>query len=103
VSPSAKSSAIRALVNSEAKTVIEYVEKFRRTLPSTVLNSSTYSFSVFLIPKTANRSSAADVAMEFVPYDSENPNHVEGLDRAITIIKEKHVLIGLKGYKNPET
>jgi Protein of unknown function (DUF3644) len=99
--PAQRVKAIKALAASEAKSVIEYIERFRGNLPAPVLESNAYSFSVFLIPKTANRMSAADVAVEFVAYDANDPRQAEQLQKLTTIIKEKQVPVGLKGYKKP--
>jgi hypothetical protein len=67
--PTEKRNATRALATREAKSVTEYIEKFRGRLPSTVLNSMKYSFNVYLAPKVANRASAADAAVNFIRVD----------------------------------
>ncbi len=93
--------AIKALAAAEAKSLIQYIEKFRSGLPTTTLASTEYSFSVSLVPKTANRVSAADLSVEFVPYDSNDPKQEEKLQRVAAIIKEKQVSVGLKGFRKP--
>lgn len=100
-SSSQSAKAIKALAASEARALIQYIEKFRSGLPPTVLASIAYSFSVFLIPKTANRLSAADFSVEFVPYDPNDPQQGEKLQKLTALIKEKQVLVGLKGCKKP--
>jgi hypothetical protein len=93
VIPSEKKQAARALARSEAKSVTEYVEKFRGGLPSTVLNSMKYSFNVFLVPKVANRQSVADAAVQFVRVDEASPEELERLGRLNVLIREKHIPI----------
>jgi hypothetical protein len=93
--------AIRALAAAEAKSLMHYIERFRAGLPSTILASTAYSFSVFLVPKTANRVSVSDVSVEFVPYDPNDPQQGEKLQKVTAIIKERHVPVGLKGCKKP--
>lgn len=93
VIPSEKKQAARALARSEAKSVTEYVEKFRGSLPSTVLNSMKYSFNVFLVPKVANRQSVADAAVQFVRVDEASPEELERLGRLNVLIREKHIPI----------
>src|SRR5216684_416679 len=100
-SSSHSAKAIKALAAAEAKSLIQYIEKFRAGLPPTVLASTAYSFSVFLVPKTANRLSAADFSVEFVPYDPNDPLQDEKLQKLTAMIKEKQVPVGLKGCKRP--
>lgn len=49
--PSEKRKAAGKLASAAAKTVKDYVEKFRTGLPSSTLNSTKYSFNVYLVPK----------------------------------------------------
>jgi hypothetical protein len=100
-SSSQSARAIKALAAAEAKSLIQYIERFRAGLPPTTLASTAFSFSVFLIPKTANRVSAADLSVEFVPYDPNDPRQDEKLQRVTAIIKERQVSVGLKGLKKP--
>ena len=89
VMPQQKSAALRKLGASSSKSVRDYVERFRGNLPPETLNSTKYSFSVYLVPKVANRVSAADLAVEFIPYDETNPEEMARLEKATAFIKEK--------------
>lgn len=91
--PTEKKQAAKVLAKGVAKTVKGYVETFRGGLPSTVLNSMKYSFSVFLVPKVANRKSAADVAVEFVRVDETSEEELDRLERLNVLIREKHIPI----------
>jgi hypothetical protein len=91
VMPPERGKALKRLASSQAKDLLAYIERFRTGLPPEILNSSEYSFSVYLIPKTANRASAADLSVEFVPYDPANPLDAQELDRVVALIREKHV------------
>jgi hypothetical protein len=51
--------ATKALAGA-AKSVKDFVETFRGSLLSTILNSSKFSFTVFLLPKVANRKELAE-------------------------------------------
>ena len=93
VVPPEKKVAARRLATSAAKTVQEYVEKFRGGLPSNVLNSMKYSFNVFLVPKVANRESTADASVEFVNVDEASPEEVERLGKLNVLIREKQIPI----------
>jgi uncharacterized protein YbjT (DUF2867 family) len=48
--------AIKAIAAAETKSLIRYIEGFRAGLPPQKLASMAYSFSVFLVPKTAHRA-----------------------------------------------
>ena len=91
--PEQKKTANRILASSSTKSVIDYVEKFRGNLPSTVLSSMKYSFNVYLVPKVANRKSAADSAVEFVKVDEASPEELERLSKLNVLIREKHIPI----------
>ncbi len=93
VIPLEKRQAARALARGAAKTVKDYVERFRGGLPSTVLNSMKYSFNVFLVPKVANRQSAADAAIQFIPVDEASKEEIERLQKLNVLIREKHIPI----------
>jgi len=89
VVPAAKRAVLRKLAATASRGVRDYVERFRGGLPADVLNSSRYSFSVYLVPKTANRASASDASVEFIPYDESKPEEMARLEKLTTLIKEK--------------
>lgn len=91
--PSEKRKAARALASDSAKSVKEYIEKFRGSLPSAVLNSMKYSFNVFLVPKVANRKNASDIAVEFIKVDEASEEELNRLEKLNVLIKEKHIPI----------
>lgn len=91
--PQEKKKAAQALAQSMSKSVQEYIEKFRGGLPSTVLNSMKYSFSVFLVPKVANREKAADAAIEFIDINEASEKELERLEKLNVLIKEKQIPI----------
>ena len=88
--PDGKAAALKRLASTRTKDVREYVEQFRGGLPADVLESSKYSFSVFLVPKVANRASAGDICVEFVPFDG-SPEGREELQKVNAVIREKQV------------
>jgi hypothetical protein len=99
--PEEKLKATKALATSAAKTVTSYVETFRGTLDSAVLNSMKYSYSVFLVPRVANRQSAADVAVQFVKVDEASPEELQRLEKLNVLIREKHIPIANFGFLKP--
>jgi hypothetical protein len=91
--PVEKQQAVRILARSTIKSVTDYIERFRGGLPTAVLNSMKYSFNVFLVPKVANRQSAADAAVQFVRVDEASQEELERLGRLNVLIREKHIPI----------
>ncbi len=91
--PSEKKLAAKKLAAATAKNVRDYVETFRAGLPATTLNSTKYSFNVFLVPKVAGKKSLAEVAVEFVKVDEASKEELERLERLNVLIKEKHIPI----------
>lgn len=103
VIPRERTNAIRKLAASEARDIRDFIERFRARLPEATLNSMSYSFSVFLVPKIANRRSAADVAVEFVEYDPTKPEEMKGLEALTALIREKQVPVANLGAMKPST
>ena len=91
--PSEKRKAAGQLASASAKTIKDYVEKFRAGLPSSTLNSTKYSFNVYLVPKVANRKQFADAAVEFIKVDEASSEELERLEKLNVLIKEKHIPI----------
>ena len=100
VVPDEKRRAAKALATAETKSVKEYIETFRGSLPSTVLSSMKYSFNVFLVPKISNRKSAADAAVEFIRVDEASEEELQRLEKLNVLIREKKIPIAnLDMYK----
>jgi hypothetical protein len=99
--PSMKKKAAKELATGTAKSVREYVEKFRGGLPSSTLNSTKYSFNVFLVPKVANKKELADASVEFVKVDETNKDEIARLEKLNVLIKEKHIPIANLGLHKP--
>jgi hypothetical protein len=98
--PPAKKQAAKGLAANAAKSVKEYVEKFRGNLPSSTLNSTKYSFNVFLVPNVANRKELADAAVAFVRIDETNKDEQSRLEKLNVLIKEKHIPIANRVMQN---
>jgi hypothetical protein len=90
--PSEKKKAAKELAGA-AKSVREYVETFRGGLPSSTLNSTKYSFNVFLVPKVANKKELADASVEFIKIDESNKDEIARLEKLNVLIKEKLIPI----------
>jgi desulfoferrodoxin (superoxide reductase-like protein) len=99
--PEEKLKATKVLMSSNAQTVREYVERFRGGLPDPVLSSMKYSFSVFLVPRVANRAGMADAAVQFVKVDEASNEELSRLEKLNVLIREKHIPIANLGLFKP--
>jgi hypothetical protein len=79
--------AIRKLHKSLAKDVVSYINAFRSSLSTEQLQDMQFSYKVFLFPKPANREAGADLAVEFVKYDPNNPQEMARINSAVALIK----------------
>ena len=79
--------AIRKLHRGFAKDIRAYIDAFRTSLSFEQLQDMQYSYKVFLIPKPANRESSADLAVEFIKYDANNPDEMARINYAVALIK----------------
>jgi hypothetical protein len=57
-----------------------------------------YSFNVFLVPKVANRQSAADAAVQFIHVNEASAEELERMTRLNVLIREKHIPISEFGH-----
>jgi hypothetical protein len=74
-----------------------YIEDYREGLDKEVYSDPRYSFKVYLIPKIVNNPNKADCAMEFIKFDSSNPEEMKNYEKITTIIHEKHPSVSNKG------
>jgi Protein of unknown function (DUF3644) len=100
--PQAQEEALRKLQSKAAQDVLHYANAFRATLPDNVAGSAKFALNLFLIPKVANRSGSADLAVEFVNYDPSKPEEMAQLERVVALIKEKRVPVVSEGLMKPK-
>ena len=99
--PEAQKAALHRLQSSAATDLLDFIRQFRAGLPQEVLESSSYSLRVFLVPKLANRAGTADLSVEFVPFDRNRPEEMEGLKKVAALIKDRHVPVASSGLMKP--
>ena len=99
--PHQQENALRRLQSSALDDVRDYIETFRAGLAPEILDSSQFSLRVFLIPKLENNPNVADLSIEFVPYDPNNPIAMEELRTVTALIREKRIPVASKGLMKP--
>jgi hypothetical protein len=83
--------AVRKLHEGLRSDIKEYIDRFRSALSAEISNNMEFSFKVFLVPNTGNHRSKESLAVEFVRYDSLEPDEAEKFERIVTLIKEKQI------------
>ena len=99
--PEAQKQALGRLESSTATDLLDFIRQFHAELPREVLDSSSYSLRVFLVPRLANRAKSADLAVRFVSYDPSRPEEMEALRAVTALIKDRHVAVASHGLKKP--
>lgn len=102
VRPEQQRAAVQRMQASSGKDVLEFIRAYRAGLPTDVLGSSSYALRVFLIPKLANRQSAADLSVEFVQYDPSKQADMSKLEQVVALIKDKRVPVASQGLLKPK-
>lgn len=101
IMPEEKEKALKRLASANTEDIRDYVERFQGRLAQEVLSSTKYSFSVYLVPKVVNRANAADLAVEFVNYDPNDPNQADHIKKCMAFIKEKQIPVANLGRFKP--
>ncbi len=89
--PSAQNLQMAVRDNSESKLILDFIEKYRSAITTEVLRSGEYAFKAFLI-QVANHDAKDTLAIQFYPYDKLTEQEKRNVDRAVTLIKEKHIM-----------
>lgn len=93
--------ALRRLQSNALSDIREHIDRFRAGLSPEVLESTQYSMRVFLIPKLASKQNAADLSVEFIPFDPSKPEEAEALAKVTTLIQEKIVPVVNPDLRKP--
>ncbi|KUK55976.1 MAG: Uncharacterized protein XD79_0362 [Atribacteria bacterium 34_128] len=96
-----RNNVLKEIQSREYEAVKGYIDTFRYSLDDTVWDSSEYNFKIFLVPRLGNRQRSADIAVEFIPYDKENPEEMEKYKKVVAFIKEKQVPVVNPGKLKP--
>ena len=87
--------ALRRFQSAQYTRLKEYVDDFRRNLEPDVWDNLKFSFRVFLVPKTGNRETSSDLALEFTKHeDLTQP-------RNVVAVKEVKVPVANPGNLKP--
>jgi hypothetical protein len=83
--------ATRKLHEGLRPDIKEYIDRFRSALSAEISADMEYSFKVFLVPNTGNHRSKDSLAVEFVKYDTLEPDEADEYRRVVTLIKDRQI------------
>jgi hypothetical protein len=101
VNPEWKKNILKEIHSREYEIIKEYIDTFRYSLEEKVWDSEEYNFKVFLVPKIGNRQRSSDIAVEFIPYNKDNPKEMEKYKKVAAFIKGKQVPVVNPGKLKP--
>lgn len=84
--------AQKNLLSTEVQNLVDYINKYRSELSEDVYNSQEFSVKLIAIPKVAN-ASRNDLSIEFLRWDSLNPEEQEEVQRLTAIVKDKVIRV----------
>lgn len=86
--PSSENLAAAIKSNPDAKKVKAFIEKYRSTLTTDILESGQYSFKAFLL-QVANHQSKDALPIQFFRYDQLSEEERENVSKFAVLVKEK--------------
>lgn len=99
--PAWRQRVMKELQSREYRTVKNFIDTYRANLRDDVWRGDEYSFRVFLIPKIGNHETSSDVAVEFVPYDSTDPEQLKQYEQLAAFVRERQVPVVNPGKLKP--
>lgn len=86
--PSSENLAAAIKSNPDAKKIKAFIEKYRSTLTTDILESGKYSFKAFLL-QVANHQSKDALPIQFFRYDQLSDEEKENVSKFAVLVKEK--------------
>ena len=93
--------AVKRFQSREYDTIRHFIDAYQSNLPQEIFQSPNYSFRAYLIPKIGNHASLSSIAIEFVRYDTTNPEVMEQYEKQIALIKERQIQVANQGKLKP--
>lgn len=88
--PSADNLKMATKANKDYESILSFINNYRSSISTEVLNSGTYAFKAFLI-QVANHKSKDALPVQFFPYDKMDDEEKRKVDRIAALIKEKNI------------
>ncbi len=98
--PNKQTVSHRALLSNDMQDIKQYIDKYKTNLPQAVYDSQEYSIKLLQIPKVSN-TNRADLAIEFVNWNSLSDSDRESYKKITTIIKDKLIPVSNANLLKP--
>lgn len=89
---SAQEKSSKSALSKDLTDIVSFVEKYRTALDDAIYNTQEYSIKLIQIPKISN-TNRAEAAIEFVKWDSLNPEDRAAYERLNVLVKDKTVKV----------
>jgi len=89
--------AIREMQKPLAKEIKNYIDIFRSSLTTDIVDNLQYSYKVYIVPKLSNHQNSSDLAVEFVKYDPNNTEEMEKYKQVTALLKVSQVQVANAG------
>lgn len=96
--PEAHQAMRRLLAKPAHADIGKYIDAFRSSLSTDILDDMAYSYKVFLVPMLGSHRSRDSLAVEFIHYD---PEKAEEYDKTVSLIKRKLIPVINPGKLRP--
>ncbi|HOD62301.1 MAG TPA: DUF3644 domain-containing protein [Bacilli bacterium] len=100
--PSSKSLKTAVTANKEAKKVVQFINSYRSTISTDILESGEYSFKAFLI-QVSNHNSKDSLPIQFIRYDKLSEQEKKNINRVAALIKNKLIPVSNLDLLKPGT
>lgn len=85
----------------ESNSILSFIEEYRHSLSSDIVNSQDYAYKIFIIPNIGNHRNSSDVAIDFIKIDENNSNEMDKYNKSIIAIKQQKVQVANQGQLKP--
>lgn len=82
--------AIRQRYRPIANEIMTWVDAYRSSLSTDILNNQQYSYKVFLVPAVGSHRSKDSLAVQFIRIDPDNPEHQELMSGRTPVLTREH-------------
>ncbi len=79
-----------------------FIHSYCHALPEQITQSQDFCFRAFLIPIIGNHKNSANIAIEFIKYDPDNPEEMAIYEKQVALIREKQIQVADQGKLTPK-
>ena len=100
--PSSETLSMATKANKDYDSIVSFINQYRSSITTDVLNSGEYAFKAFLI-QVANHKSKDALPIQFFSFDKMTDEEKKKVERIAALIKEKHIPVANDDKIKPGT